>query len=94
MCKRLCLVQGSPSACLWHWCMFGFSGQPMSSTGLLFSQSVIHTNTVVFNYCFFKSLYKPKKLLLAVRLFCLNGPYGEGLLLQQSELQMLLSGNA
>lgn len=56
MCKRLCVAQGTPSAWLGHWCMLGFSGQPTSSAGLLFSQSVIHTNIVVLNCCFSKSL--------------------------------------
>lgn len=52
----------------------------------------IHMNIVFFNCK--KSPYTPKRLLLAVRLFCLRGPYGERLLLQHSDLQMLLSGNA
>lgn len=41
-----------------------------------------------------KSPYKVKKLLSTVRLLCFNGPYGEGLWWQQSELQVLLSGDA
>lgn len=53
----------------------------------------IHMNFHVFQLLD-KSPYKAKKLLSTVRLLCFNRPYGEGLWWQQSELQMLLSGDA
>lgn len=57
---------------------------------------VCNTNAVVFNCCLLKVLIKLRNccLLSGCSACSVNGPYGEGLLLQQSELQMLLSGNA